>query len=246
MLHSLTRTVCSNKETISRDTVTTSQDLSNPTEIEYLLRNLAKFDFQEQEPSNPELDNEGEVHPIDMKKWEKRWDSWNKRQEYYRQNKVTTFATIWGQCSPDLQTQVKRAKSYEDWVKEHDCLSLLKEVKAVMFRFDSNQEPFSALSRVYCCHQNKDESNADYLDRFNSIVDVAQYHGATIGKEPALLKLVKKENPGFNAIRTKNTSVDRMKAMLFPRTNRIRPQDVTQEPPPRHTTVWLSMPPSRV
>jgi len=88
-----------------------------------------------------------------------------------------------------------------------------------MFCFNSNQESFSTLSsamcRVYCCHQNRDESNTDYLDQFNSICDVARYHDAAIGKEPALLKLVKKETPGFTVLKIKNTSVDRMKAMLF-------------------------------
>jgi len=61
-----------------------------------------------------------------MKKWEKHWDSWNKRQDYYQQNKVTAFATIWGQCSLDLQTQIKWAENFEEWIKEHNCLSLLK------------------------------------------------------------------------------------------------------------------------
>jgi hypothetical protein len=70
-------------------------------------------------------------------------------------------------------------KKYQTPVK------LLKAIKGLTFRFDSEKEYemslVEAIDKLYQMYQPKDMSNTQFLDKFNNLVDVIEHYGGSVG-----------------------------------------------------------------
>ena len=75
----------------------------------------------------------------------------------------------------------------------YDVIDLLKEIKAITFKFeDQRYTPHSlymANRSFYLFRQKAEDTNTRYLEQFNNAVDVIEQYGGSFGKDDALLAL---------------------------------------------------------
>ncbi|KAL7574571.1 hypothetical protein ACA910_015921 [Epithemia clementina (nom. ined.)] len=95
-----------------------------------------------------------------------------------------------------------KLSSLDSFTKHHDaadCVWVLKEIKAVMFRFEGQRFLFLSLDlslTTLCTYkQGPDESLVDYLQHFRTNVEVFEHYGCGFGDDPGLLAYVKEKNP---------------------------------------------------
>ena len=64
-----------------------------------------------------------------------------KKMEALEQNLIAVHTIIWGQTSPAMQTKIKSVKDYEAKFESHDCLWLLRQVKAITMSYENKKNP---------------------------------------------------------------------------------------------------------
>ena len=97
----------------------------------------------------------------------------------YKENKSKLYSVIWGQCSDTMKKKLKALKAYKDLSDDSDSLKLLKEIKGILYWFDTRDNLYSSMHDAkvafYTNKQGKDESNSDYLSRFKDIYKVVEH-----------------------------------------------------------------------
>jgi hypothetical protein len=92
---------------------------------------------------------------------------------------------ILGQCTNYMLAKVKALPTFKEMHTEKDPVKLLKSIKGLTFKFDSEKEYemslVEAIDKLYRIYQTKEMSNNQFLDKFNNLVDVIQHHGGTVG-----------------------------------------------------------------
>ena len=130
--------------------------------------------------------------------WEKDVDLYATQIRAYRSNKCALFSLVWGQCSESMQSKVKSSNGYDEMVDSNDSLALLKTIKGISYKFESQDNIYLALddakSSFYSYHQGSDESNAFYLTKFKNTIDVIEHYGGVIGTDDALVLEELKKN----------------------------------------------------
>jgi hypothetical protein len=87
-------------------------------------------------------------------------------------------------------------------LEEADSIKLLKEIRALVYTFQSQKYAPQALHegkrRFYLLSQDKHSTCQAYLERFQNCVDVIEHCGGSIGQEPGLVQKVL-EDKGLSA-----------------------------------------------
>ena len=63
------------------------------------------------------------------------------RRERYMENKDKLYSVIWGQCSDTIQSKLQGKSTFNHIDESRDCIMLLKEIKGIMYNFESQQYP---------------------------------------------------------------------------------------------------------
>ena len=134
----------------------------------------------------------GEIDKTDLRIWEKEVDEFVKRKTAYVQNKQALYMIIWGQCSDTMQARLRSLDVFEKIESNKDCLRLLKEIKGITYKFESQRYPFEAtfesLHAFYQTRQHQHQTNADYLQKFRNMVNVLDHYKIAIGEDPVLIR----------------------------------------------------------
>jgi hypothetical protein len=73
-------------------------------------------------------------------------------------------------------------------------------IKGLTFKFDSEKEYemslVEAIDKLYQAYQTKDMSNTQFLDKFNSLVDVIEHYGGVIGLHKSITNSILAEHTG--------------------------------------------------
>jgi hypothetical protein len=84
-----------------------------------------------------------------------------------------------------MTAKLKAMPIFKEMHHEKDPIKLLKAIKGLTFRFDSNKEYemslVEAIDKLYRFYQGKDMPNTQFLKNFNNLVDVIEHYGGTIG-----------------------------------------------------------------
>lgn len=124
------------------------------------------------------------------------------RKEAYKCNKCALYSLMWGQCSKGVQAKVKATSKYKSMAAQDNSLWLLKMIKAISFKFETQENICMALHNAKClfysCRQEQNESNTCYMLRLKNHVKVIQNYGGNVGDDDALIdtelqKLSKKD-----------------------------------------------------
>ena len=113
------------------------------------------------------------------------------RKEQYTENKHKLYSIIWGQCSDTIQSKLQSRSTFQQIDETRDCISLLKEIKGIMYNFESQQYPIMSIHRVlqkyYNTKQGKTQSLTEYYRWFKTTVDILEHYGANIWHHPSLI-----------------------------------------------------------
>ena len=130
------------------------------------------------------------------------------RMEKYSENKHKLYSVIWGQYSDSMQSKLQNKDNFTKINEDQDCLRLLKEIKGVMFNFESEQYPIismhQATYKYITARQGKTETLTDYYKRFKTIIEVLEHYGANIWTH---LSLISKE---YHRNRQNNISINQI------------------------------------
>jgi hypothetical protein len=92
--------------------------------------------------------------------------------------------------------------TYNKMSEEADSMKLLKEIRALVYNFQSQKYAPQALHegkrRFYLPSQDKHSTCRIYLERFQNCVGVIEHCGGSIGQEPGLVRKVL-EDKGLSA-----------------------------------------------
>ena len=107
------------------------------------------------------------------------------REETLQDNLAKTFSLIWGQCTDSLKAKLESVPDWKRIHREKDALTLIKEVKNIIYKFEDQSYPMHSLFRanetVYLIKQREDESNVRYYERFCNMIEAAEQYGASFG-----------------------------------------------------------------
>ena len=104
----------------------------------------------------------------------------------------SSYSVIWGQCSEAMQAKIKSDKLYDDMQEVDDSLMLIKMIKGIAYKFESQKNIYLALNNVKCTFyyaykQGPDETNANYMSKFKNTIKVIEHYGGMIGEDKALV-----------------------------------------------------------
>jgi len=131
--------------------------------------------------------------------WEKQVDEYVKRSTYLtNENIKTLYSLVWGQCTDVMRQKVEALPNFFNGMSsEGDSLSLLKAIKIMAFNFQSQKylshSMYESMKRFYSMTQGKYMTTQVYLEQFQSMVDVIDHTGGTVGHQPGLEKLIMTE-----------------------------------------------------
>jgi len=102
-----------------------------------------------------------------------------------------------GQCTDVMWQKVEALPDFNGMSSEGDSLSLLKAIKIMAFNFQSQKNlshsMYESMKRFYSMTQGKYMTTQVYLEQFQSMVDVIDHTGGTVGHQPGLEKLIMTE-----------------------------------------------------
>ena len=156
-----------------------------------IIEDEAEMQFDGLKPIYPKGDPE-EIDKTDLRIWEKEVDEFVKRKTAYTRNKQALYMIIWGQCSDTMQARPRSLDKFAKIESTKNCLALLKEIKAITYKFESqrylHEAAFEALQSFYQIRQHQHQTNSEYLQKFRNMVNVLNHYKISIGEDPILVR----------------------------------------------------------
>jgi len=154
--------------------------------------------------------------------WQQDCITVSKSKKAYEDNKCALYSVIWNQCSEAMQAKVKSDDGYDEMYESSDSLELIKIIKGVAYKFESQKNIYLALDDAKCTfyayHQGADESNSSYMSKFKNFIEVIEHYGGSIGEDQALIneELKSFSTPNDKETKTaKETAKQKMHAIAF-------------------------------
>jgi hypothetical protein len=126
--------------------------------------------------------------------WEKEVDKYVKRKMYLQENLKALYSLVLGQCTDVVLAKLEASDTYNEMSEEAGSMKLLKEIRALVYNFQSQKYAPQALHegkrKFYLLSQDKHSTCQAYLERFQNCVDVIEHCGGSIGQEPGLMRKV--------------------------------------------------------
>jgi hypothetical protein len=91
--------------------------------------------------------------------WEKEVDEYVKRKTCLQENLKTLYSLVLGQCTDVVLAKLEASDTYNKMLEEADSIKLLKEIRALVYNFQSQKHAPQALHegkrRFYLLPQDK-------------------------------------------------------------------------------------------
>lgn len=128
-------------------------------------------------------------------------DQYIKRRAMLQENMQKAYLLILGQCTELLKAKLKQLNQWGRVSAAFDVLGLIQLIKSIVFKFDDQKFLPVSLHQVkqnfYSLHQGN-ASNAEYLEKFNNLVDIASSYDGEIHDTAILEYTRSKMHPGTN------------------------------------------------
>ena len=129
--------------------------------------------------------------------WKEKVKEYVSREGTLEQNLITVYATVWGQTSIAVKAKLRSLPEFERKSKESDPVWLLRNIKAIMMKYESTRYAYTSITDAYdqffSCHQGQRESDSHYLERFRSAYEVLEHAGGQIGADARVLPTAEKK-----------------------------------------------------
>jgi hypothetical protein len=90
-----------------------------------------------------------------------------------------------------MQAKVKTHDGYNAMYEMSDSLALINVIRGIAYKFESQKNMYLALDdekhAFYTPYQGADETNANYMSKFQNSIKVIQHYGGNIGDDKALV-----------------------------------------------------------
>jgi hypothetical protein len=157
----------------------------HPADIKKMMKLMQDVDIVQ--PTDPPAVSSETTKQI----WQQEVKMYCEQVKTCKQNKCALYSVIWGQCSEAMQAKIKSDKLYDDMQEVDDSLTLIKMIKGIAYKFESQKNIYLALDNAKCAFyaykQGKDETNANYMSKFKNTIEVIEHYGGTIGEDNALI-----------------------------------------------------------
>ena len=92
-----------------------------------------------------------------------------------------------------MKAELKTSQRFKDIDKDQlDCITLLREVRAIAYEFESKKNIFAtmddAMRNFFNTNQHKGESLTEFKDRFDATIKALEYHGHNLGHNLYLIE----------------------------------------------------------
>jgi hypothetical protein len=166
-----------------------SQKYKYGEDISTLVRSLEDVDMKQYLPTDPPAGASRSEEEV----WKTEISDFVKRKSQFKQNKSALFSVVWAQCSEAMKAKLRSLDDFNTWEKTRDCLLLLKAVKSISYKFETqgkyvHSSLFLAISAFYQFRQQSTQSNSDYLVKFKALYTIIHHYGGSIGTDPLLVR----------------------------------------------------------
>ena len=184
-----------------------------PGDIEFLIENLE--DPKIKAPMAPPRDAQGNRDETETELWKIRLKNHSAREIALETNKQKAFALLWGQCTSAMRAQLKEDDSWREVRADHDVIKMVKLIRSAMYNVETKTylpESLELALTGYVNHfQRRNESNADYQERFLNLIEVYEQHGGDIVHKGLIENELKIINPGIT-LKNADIYIDEYKA----------------------------------
>ena len=126
-----------------------------------------------------------------VKIWERDVEEYVKKWNTVQENLKTAFSLVYGQCSEELRAKLESRPDHAEVEATSDSLRLLRNIRTVMFQFQSQRYAPLALHeakrRFYVFTQEKAMTCQQYYETFRNNADVIEYCGRVLGNDPGIV-----------------------------------------------------------
>lgn len=143
-------------------------------------------------PVPADLTDEEKKSAVRVRMLDKQLDGVVKRQSQLEENLRRCFPIVVGQCTDYTRAKLEATTGWEALEDTLDLMGLLKVLKEIMCRFEDHKYDVLALhwsiKRLYTFRQGQSMSNEAFLEKFKTLTEVADDHGADVGIFPAAVR----------------------------------------------------------
>jgi hypothetical protein len=124
------------------------------------------------------------------------------------------YTIILGRYTNYTMAKLKALPTFKKLHADKNPVKLLKAIKGLTFKFDNEKEYemslVEAIDKLYQLHQTKELTNTQFLDKFNSLVDVIEHYGGAIGVHPSITNGLSAKHTGgvFDEVNWRLTYTD--------------------------------------
>jgi len=143
------------------------------------------------EPNEPQPDPQGNIPPLEMKKWEKKYGLYLSKTDNINEGLRRLHALVWGQCSEAMQSRLQEMHNFNTIGATLDGIELLKTIRNIAFSYKTHDHPVVAMHSfkydMYRLSQSKHQTTQDFYDSFVNMVNVNESIGNNIGTDDGML-----------------------------------------------------------
>jgi hypothetical protein len=81
--------------------------------------------------------------------WKEKVKEYVSREGTLEQNLITVYATVWGQTSIAVRAKLRSLPDFERKSKKSDPVWLLRNIKAIMMKYESTRYPYTSIADAY-------------------------------------------------------------------------------------------------
>ena len=122
-----------------------------------------------------------------MYAWQKKYDQYLSGNQTLTDNLRAIYTVVWGQCSAGMKAKVKTSPKFEAMDRDCNCISLLKEIKKIMYQFEGQHDPYVAIvegkESLATFKQQPHESLDEFLTHFQAVVASFEHYGGILGMD---------------------------------------------------------------
>jgi hypothetical protein len=119
--------------------------------------------------------------------WERRVDEFVKREDKLKENCQSAYSLVIDQCMEYMRAKLAATAGYQDKETKSDMIELIKTIKGLSFQFEGQQSKtrgrLLAHQRFHQLFQDRDMTNARFLEKFLTSVSVLEQYEGTLGRD---------------------------------------------------------------
>jgi hypothetical protein len=128
----------------------------------------------------------------DKEIWKQSVVEYLRRNNKLKQNMETVYSLIFGQCTEYMVAKLKGLPDYGSFNDSVDLIKLLKAIEGLTYHFGGQRyqalELHGALTHFYMLRQDRNTTNAQYLEKFQTNVAVVEQFGGNIGRSTGAVR----------------------------------------------------------